>query len=77
MKDITLEEIERHNRGWLEAGNCPPARVFLDGVELRRVVAVNRRKGRVRVYDDPIKINKRGKAIISRTLYGAVRIELI
>lgn len=71
-----LDDIERRNRGWLLPGICPPCRVYLDGVELRRVTAASVSKGRVRVEDDPIKTNRRGR-IISRTLYGRVTVELL
>ena len=53
-----LDKIERRHRGWLKRDYCPPARVYLDGVELQRVVAVNRRKGKVRVCDAPIKTDR-------------------
>lgn len=77
VRQITLDEIERNNRGWLRAGICPPVRVHLDGVELRRVVAANRSKGKVRIHDDPPRVDKWSKTVRTRTLYGTVTVELI
>lgn len=77
IKTLSLEDIERRNRGWLTAGNCPRVCVCLDGVEQRKVIAVHRKSGRVRLLDDPVQLDKRGKSVRAHTLRGVVRVELI
>lgn len=72
-----LQSIERDNRGWLRAGNVPPLRVYLDGVEIKCVTAVNRRKGIAVVTDDPIRLDRWRKRVITRRLYGYVTVESI
>ena len=51
-------------------------RVFVDGVEVKNAFYADTKKGFVRHFDDPIKIHKHGKRAISRTLHGAVTVEL-
>lgn len=75
FREVKLDEIERSNRGWLKPGICPPARVFLDGVELHRVLAVNRSTGSVILdYDPPVIKRER---FVAHMLHGVVRMELI
>ncbi|MGB3290948.1 MAG: hypothetical protein WBA83_16875 [Burkholderiaceae bacterium] len=74
---MILGAAERRNRGWLTSKNCPPARVYLDGVELRHVVAVHRKSGRVRLIDSPPRLDKRGKSFVERAVRGRVRVEII
>lgn len=71
-----LTQQERHNKGWLTPENCPPCNVFLNGQPVRGVLAVNRRRGKVEQTVYPVRANRKGE-IITRMLYGAVRIELI
>lgn len=49
--------------------------VFLNGNPINRVVYADTRKGKVRVHDDPPRLDKYGKRIIERTLYGVVTVE--
>lgn len=49
--------------------------VFLNGNPISRVVYADTRKGKVRIHDDPPKLDKYGKRIIERTLYGVVTVE--
>lgn len=72
-----LQSIERDNRGWLRAGNLPPLRVYLDGVEINHVTATNRRKGIAEVADDPIRLDRWKKRVVTRRLYGHVTVEPI
>lgn len=72
-----LRSIERRNRGWLRAGNVPPLRVYLDGVEINHVTAINRRKGIAEVADDPVRLDRWKKQVITRRLYGYVTVEPI
>lgn len=70
-----LRSIERRNRDWLRAGNLPPLRVYLDGVEINHVTAINRSKGIAEVADDPIRLDRWKKRVITRRLYGYVTVE--
>lgn len=72
-----LRSIERRNRGWLAAGNVPPLRVYLDGVEINRVTAIHRRKGIVEVADNPARLDRWKKRVVTRRLYGHVTVEPI
>lgn len=72
-----LRGIERSSRGWLRAGNVPPLRVYLDGVEINHVTAIHRRKGIAEVADDPIRLDRWKKRVITRRLYGYVTVEPI
>jgi hypothetical protein len=71
-----LRYVENCNRGWLNS-NIPPCRVYLDGKEVKNVVAVNRKKGVLRMYHFPIRVDKWGKKILQHTLYGRVTLEEI
>ena len=70
-----LRDIERHNRGWLEAGNVPPLNVYLDGKPINHVRAVHRRKGIVVVLDYPFRLDKYRKRLIDRRRYGRVEVD--
>lgn len=72
-----LQGIERHNRGWLTAGNTPLLRVYLNGVEINHVTAIHRGKGIAEVADDPVRLDRWKKRIITRRLYGRVTVEPI
>lgn len=72
-----LQSIERDNRGWLRAGNVPPLRVYLDGVEIYHVTAIHRGKGIAEVAGSPIKLDRWKKRVITRRLYGHITVEPI
>ena len=67
-----LQHIESCNRGWIRGGEAPPFLVFLDGKEVRNVLAANRRKGVLRVCHSPVKLDKHKKRVLSYTLKGVV-----
>ena len=48
--------------------------VYLDGVMVRSCIYANERKGKVRVYDQPFRLHRWCKRVITRTLYGHVRV---
>jgi hypothetical protein len=70
-----LGEIERRNKGWLTAENCPPVDVFVDGVKVDHVMAVNRKRGKVTVAVLPIRANRRGE-VLTQAIFGCVTVEL-
>lgn len=47
---------------------------YLNGNLVRRVVYADTKKGYIRVTDDPPKLDKYGKRVISRTLRGKVEV---
>jgi hypothetical protein len=49
-----------------------PRDVYLDGVLIKRVIMADTKRGIVQVTDDPVKIHKHGKRIISRRARGSV-----
>lgn len=49
-----------------------PRDVFLNGQLVKRVLYADTRRGLVRVADDPYRVHKHGKRIITRTLRGVV-----
>lgn len=51
-----------------------PRDVYLDGKPVRRVVYANTKKGKVRVYAEPIKLDKYRKRILTRTKRGRVEV---
>ena len=52
-------------------------RVLVNGNEVKSVFYADTKKGFVRYYDDPPKMHKHGKRLISRTLWGDVTVELV
>lgn len=70
-----LAEIERRNKGWLNAENCPPVDVFVDGEKVGDAVAVNRKRGKVLLAVRPIRTNRRGE-ILTQAVFGRVTVEL-
>lgn len=54
-----------------------PRQVYVDGRPVMRVVYADTRRGIVRYYDDPPKMDKRRKRIIVRTRRGVVTVEPI
>lgn len=48
--------------------------VYLDGVMVRSCIYANERKGKVRVYAQPMRLHRWRKRVITRTLYGHVRV---
>ena len=71
-----LVEIERRNKGWLNAENCPPVKVFIDGQETQDAMAVNRKRGKALLAVKPLKINRRGE-VLTQTVFGCVTVELM
>lgn len=71
-----LEEIERRNKGWLNAESCPPVKVFIDGQETKDVMAVNRKRGKALVMVRPLRANRRGE-ILTQAVFGRVAVELM
>lgn len=49
-------------------------KVILNGKELKNVVFADTRKGKVRFVDDPPKVHKHKKRVITRTKYGTVEV---
>lgn len=70
-----LAEIERRNKGWLNAENCPPVDVFINGERVEDVMAVNRKRGKVLLAVTPLRQNRRGE-ILTQAVYGRVTVEL-
>lgn len=70
-----LAEIERRNKGWLNSDNCPPVDVFIDGVKVDDVMAVNRKRGKALIAVRPIRANRRGE-ILTQAVFGRVTVEL-
>lgn len=64
--------VESRNRGWISGGEIPPCRVYLDKKEVKNVRAVNRRKGTLRVYFDPLRLDKYRKKLLWYTVKGSV-----
>ena len=67
-----LENIERTGRGWVHGGEIPPCDVWLDGVLMKQVISVNRKRGMLRMTHTPVKTDKHGKGILFFTLRGVV-----
>lgn len=53
----------------------PVKRVFVDGKEVKKAFYADTKKGFVRCYDDPVKLHKHGKRLITRTIRGDVTVE--
>lgn len=51
-----------------------PRDVYLNGKLVRRVVYANTKKGKVRVCDEPLKLDKYCKRILIRTKRGRVEV---
>lgn len=68
--------VEGRSRGWLDASNVPRCKVFVGGIEVKNVMAVNRRKGVLRVSLEPFRLDKHRKRVLTKTLYGTIRLEL-
>lgn len=51
-----------------------PRDVYLNGKLVRRVVYANTKKGKVRVCDEPLKLDKYRKRILIRTKRGRVEV---
>ena len=71
-----LQHIEGRSRGWLDASNVPRCKVFVGGIELKNVLTLNRRKGVLRVSLEPFRLDKHRKRVLTKTLYGTIRLEL-
>ena len=67
-----LQAIERTGRGWLYGGEIPSCDVWLDGVLMKQVMAVNRKRGMLRMGYSPVKLDKHRKRIRFFTLRGVV-----
>lgn len=63
-------------REWIHTPNDGRGRrdVFLNGQLMQRVVYADVRRGLIRVVDDPIKLCRYRKRVISRTLRGVVSV---
>lgn len=59
--------VERSNRGWVKGGQVPACIVLADGQRVDNVLAVHRKTGRIRVADQPLKVDRHMKRVISRT----------
>lgn len=59
--------VERSNRGWVKGGEVPACIVLADGKRVDHVLAVHRKTGRIRIADQPLKVDKHRKRVISRT----------
>lgn len=70
--DQMLSSVERTGRGWVHGGDIPPCDVWLDGVLMKQVIAVNRKRGMLRMTHAPVKLDKRRKNILFFTLRGVV-----
>lgn len=51
-----------------------PRDVYLNGKLIQRVVYANTKKGKVRVCDEPLKLDKYRKRVIERTKHGRVEV---
>lgn len=71
-----LQAVEKRSKGWLNSGNCPPCDVFLNGEKLQNVLAISRRRGKVIQAVRPLRSDRKG-GVITRQLFGDIRIELI
>jgi len=50
--------------------------VLVDGVKIKNAFYADTKKGFVRHYDDPPRVHKHGKDMISRTVHGCVEVVL-
>lgn len=48
--------------------------VYLNGVPVNRVLYANTSRGKIRVTDNPLRMDKYRKRILSHTLYGKVEV---
>lgn len=72
-----MTDLENHQRGWVHGKNHLPAcKVYLDGTLIKNVVSANRKKGRIKVAYEPLRVDKHGKRVLTHTLRGHVQIEV-
>ena len=73
-----VSRCEKANRGWVIAGEVPPCVVTVDGREIKHVAAVHRKTGRVKVYRQPLMLDRYKKHPIMKTVRGErIRMEPI
>lgn len=80
LTDQQLEEflfnVEHTNGGWITYDTAPcPLRVFIDGKEVDKVLAVNRKEGIAEIYYDPFQLNENKDEFLTYTVYGHIALE--
>jgi hypothetical protein len=55
----------------------PVKRAFVNGKAINYAFYADTKRGFVRHYDDPPKMHKHGKRLITRTTYGVVTVEFL
>lgn len=78
--DQQLEEfllnVEHTNGGWITYDTAPYLlRVFIDGKEVDKVLAVNRKEGIAEIYYDPFQLNENKDEFLTYTVYGQITLE--
>lgn len=73
-----LQAIERTNDGWVTSNTVPyPLRVYVDGKEADKVLAVNRKEGIAEIYYDPPRLNETQDEFLTYTAYGHITLEAL
>lgn len=70
--EIILRNVERKQRGWIHGGDVPRVEVLLNGQRVMQVMSIHRKTGRIRVAVQPLRPDKTGKRVMTRTERGAV-----
>ena len=71
-----LLNVEHTNGGWITYDTAPCAlRVFIDGKEVDKVLAINRKKGVAEIYYDPPRLNENKDEFLTYTVYGQIALE--